>query len=274
MSGVDAAVFRVGRDFGRGEKEHAIPADARAGWSLPTAFDGYREQYKALCGLAVWLPTDIVTREPTPWTRSPRACKTCVRRAYPTTALQAPAVEGLRATAENVDQVELVYESVRCGRCGGSGRVPHRQEAGCCYGCGGTGRKSTAAGQRARDRFELLSREMLPTPLEEIEVGDRIWVYVPQVGHAWAEVTGRSITDYTEQGRANGSIGPGETWVWVRLDYVVPETGYTDTKSAPIDVRREVPRWDPVKMADIYNQVAKLRGATLRLRAGDEEDAR
>lgn len=72
--------YMIGRDFGAGFKEHAVPADAQtAGSPRYARYEGYKATYRALCGLQVWRPVDR-SYEPLPWPGlSPRRCKTCVR---------------------------------------------------------------------------------------------------------------------------------------------------------------------------------------------------
>jgi len=75
------ATFWVGRDFGVGFTDHAVPqGSTTAGSPRPARFEGYKVPYRALCGRQVWLPTDRDYRK-IDWPRDSRTCKTCLRQA-------------------------------------------------------------------------------------------------------------------------------------------------------------------------------------------------
>uniref|UniRef100_UPI003F497EEA hypothetical protein n=1 Tax=Nonomuraea sp. CA-251285 TaxID=3240002 RepID=UPI003F497EEA len=177
-------------------------------------------------------------------------------------------VPAIVATPDTVDRLELVYESMSCGRCSGTGRVPYRNEAGRCFGCGGAGSNRTRAGNHARARFEQLSRALLPVVRDDVAVGDRIFQYLPQGGWGWVRVTGRSVSDMTGFCREQGTIGLDETYLNLRLEYVALEPEPIQSPAcAAVDRMGQgfmVPRWDAAKVADIYNEVARLKGAELR----------
>lgn len=84
-----AVAFYLGRDFGAGQKDHAIRSGAKAGpFPRTTRYEGYKVPYTALCGREVWRPTDTTTYKPLPWEESYRSCKNCAKR------VAARAVEG------------------------------------------------------------------------------------------------------------------------------------------------------------------------------------
>lgn len=64
-----------------------------------------------------------------------------------------------------------LFESVSCGRCGGSGQYSYCTMHGTrCFGCGGSGQKLTKRGRAAQDFFTA----MRVVPFADIKVGD--WI--------------------------------------------------------------------------------------------------
>lgn len=63
------------------------------------------------------------------------------------------------------------FETVVCGRCGGSGHYSFNMIDGTrCYGCGGGGKKYTKRGRAAHDFYESL----MMVPVTSLKVGDSI----------------------------------------------------------------------------------------------------
>ena len=87
-----------------------------------------------------------------------------------------------------------LFESVVCGRCGGTGQYSYCSMYGSrCFGCGGRGRKLTRRGQVAQEFYRgLLSRRA-----DELAVGDRVFVLGNGIthGNAWLTVGEAEIGD-------------------------------------------------------------------------------
>jgi hypothetical protein len=67
-------------------------------------------------------------------------------------------------------KLSAILESVTCGRCGGSGRMPYSVANGVCFKCGGSGRCYTKRGAAARAFYRSLAR----TQVTALMPGDKI----------------------------------------------------------------------------------------------------
>lgn len=100
-----------------------------------------------------------------------------------------------------------MFESRQCGRCGGSGHYSFNMIHGTmCYGCGGCGKQLTKLGKRQREAWLA----ELETPIEEIEIGHRIYL-----SGRWATV--EEIRPGTVEDGRYKSMGMTEwaTYRWV-----------------------------------------------------------
>ena len=74
---------------------------------------------------------------------------------------------------------KALFETEKCGRCGGSGNYSFNMMHGStCYGCGGSGLRLTKRGRAAQDFF----RASLEVPQDEVKVGDVVMVTVNMAG--------------------------------------------------------------------------------------------
>lgn len=68
----------------------------------------------------------------------------------------------------------IAYESVECGRCGGSGHYSYNQLDGTrCYGCNGSGYVLTDAGRAAKGALDAYKAEHFTIDANELRTGDR-----------------------------------------------------------------------------------------------------
>jgi hypothetical protein len=72
-------------------------------------------------------------------------------------------------TITSSTKLSAILESVTCGRCGGSGRMPYSVMNGVCFKCGGTGSVYTKRGAAARGFYRSLAR----TAPEALVPGDK-----------------------------------------------------------------------------------------------------
>jgi len=80
----------------------------------------------------------------------------------------------------------LKYDTTECTRCGGSGRYSFNMRDGdTCWGCGGTGKQRTAKGEQQRDLYLAA----LETPVEDVQVGWKVFAARSGGGNAWQRVT-------------------------------------------------------------------------------------
>lgn len=79
---------------------------------------------------------------------------------------------------------ETLFESVPCGRCGGSGKYSYCQMYGDrCFKCGGQGATLTKRGALASDYFKTLCSKRA----DELNIGDKVWED-GMFARGWAEV--------------------------------------------------------------------------------------
>lgn len=164
-------------------------------------------------------------------------------------------------TADTIDAYVLVFEGRTCGKCGGSGRLPHfgHVSRGRCFGCEGAGGRYTKHGRTARARFDELCGQVLPVLREDIVVGDRVWDRHRAHG-AWAPVTGIRVNPGGTRmfGGTEFSYPPS---LVLEIDHPCGRVGV----GAGMGQGYTVPRWDAAKVAGIVNEVAAMRGAQLAL---------
>jgi hypothetical protein len=120
-----------------------------------------------------------------------------------------------------------------------------------CFACHGAGGKLTPAGKRARARHDQLCRERLTVPRDDVQVGARVYDRLAS-GWQWFTVDERRIWEE-----------PGTGVRHLHLTTHLPGGRWTGTNSA-IGRGRTIMAWDPAIVAGIYNEVARLKGATLR----------
>lgn len=72
--------------------------------------------------------------------------------------------------------MKVHFEQTECTRCGGSGHYSYCEMYGTtCFKCGGTGKQLSAAGLRARDRYNIFCNARRTKKLvQDVVPGDRI----------------------------------------------------------------------------------------------------
>lgn len=101
------------------------------------------------------------------------------------------------------------YETQPCTRCGGSGHYSYCSAYGTvCFKCSGSGKQLTRAGDKARRKFEEVTRIAWSKPVAEVEVGDRVKSHSNDKG--WRTVVEPGVSpdgSYT----SNGVVIPSVT---------------------------------------------------------------
>lgn len=96
----------------------------------------------------------------------------------------------------------IIFETVTCTRCGGSGSYgPTQVEGGRCFTCLGTGKKFSRKGKLAKAFFEE-NLDLMNKAFEDIVPDDRVWMNVKFMGTVmrWVTVT-ESVPDALNEGR-------------------------------------------------------------------------
>jgi hypothetical protein len=114
-------------------------------------------------------------------------------------------------TTTAATQFTISYEQKTCGRCGGSGSYSYCTMHGTrCFGCGGTGKKISAAGARAHKAIADFKAEHFSKLAEELSVGDRIVI----------DGQSRTIAEIQTSGGSRYGVKNAETGETEWKDYV------------------------------------------------------
>ena len=96
--------------------------------------------------------------------------------------------------------MKIIYETVRCGRCCGSGRYSYcAQHGDTCFGCSGKGKVLSRRGKAARENVAELREQLCGVPAGEVTAG-----MVVLLNKRWRQVS--ETTHETETYAAQNSV--------------------------------------------------------------------